>query len=59
MSSSVSYNQMAERDLQEFEGDLKRYRNANQRSMWVGILALCAVLLSACMVCSAVALLLR
>lgn len=59
MYSSVSYNQMVERDLQEFEGDLKRYKNANRRSMWVGILALGAVLLSACMVCSAAVLLLR
>lgn len=59
MYSSVSINQMAERDLQEFEGDLKRYQNANRRSMWVGILALCAVLLSACVVCSAVVLLVR
>jgi hypothetical protein len=50
---------MVERDLQEFEGDLKRYKNANRRSMWVGILALGAVLLSACMVCSAAVLLLR
>lgn len=59
MYSSVSINQMAERDLQEFEGDLKRYRNANRRSMWVGILTLFAVLLSACVVCSAMVLLLR
>jgi hypothetical protein len=50
---------MAERDLQEFEGDLKRYRNANRRSMWVGILTLFAVLLTSCVVCSAVVLLLR
>jgi hypothetical protein len=59
MYSSVSFNQMAEHDLQEFEGDLKRYRSANRRSMWVGILTLGAVLLSVCTVCSAVVLLLR
>jgi hypothetical protein len=59
MYSTVSVNQMAERDLKEFEGDLKRYQKANRRSMWVGILALIAVLFSACMVCSAVVLLLR
>jgi hypothetical protein len=59
MYSTVSVNKMAERDLQEFEGDLKRYQKANRRSMWVGILSLIAVLFSACMVCSAVVLLLR
>jgi hypothetical protein len=59
MYSTVSYNQMAEHDLKEFEGDLKRYERANRRSMWVGILTLFAVLLSACTVCSAVVLLLR
>ena len=59
MYSTVSLNQMAERDLQEFEGDLKRYQRANRRSMWVGIGALFAVLFSACMVCSAVVLILR
>ena len=59
MYSSVSFNQMAEHDLQEFEGDLKRYQRANRRSMWAGIVALVAVLFSACMVCSAVVLLLR
>ena len=59
MYPTVSINKMAERDLREFEGDLKRYRKANRRSMWVGMLALLAALFSACMICSAVVLLLR
>lgn len=59
MYSSLSVDQMAERDVQEFEGDFRRYQASNRRSMWAGVLALFAVLFLACMACSAVVLLLR
>ncbi|MGW8144845.1 MAG: hypothetical protein ACWGN2_10650 [Anaerolineales bacterium] len=59
MYSSTSYSEMAQRDLEEFEGDLKRYKAANRRSVWYGVGAVSLVLFSACMVCSAVILLVR
>lgn len=59
MYRSTSYNQMAERDVQDFESDLERYEAANRRSLWGGLLLLGLVLISACVICSAVVLLLR
>jgi hypothetical protein len=50
---------MAQRDLEEFEGDLKRYKAANRRSLWFGAGIISLVLISACTICSAVVLLLR
>ena len=50
---------MAERDMQDFESDLKRYQAANRRSLWGGLLLLAVALLSACAVCSAIVLLFR
>jgi hypothetical protein len=57
MYQSVSLHQMADRDVQEFESDLKRYEAANKRSMWLGFLAVLLTLSAACLVCSAVVLL--
>lgn len=57
MYQSVSLHQMADRDVQEFESDLKRYEAANRRSMWLGFLAAGLALVTACLVCSAIALL--
>jgi hypothetical protein len=59
MYRSLSFNQMAERDVQDFESDLKRYQAANRRSLWGGLLLLAVALVSACAVCSAIVLLLR
>ena len=59
MYSSLSMDKMAERDVQEFEGDLKRYEASNRRSMWTGAMMLAGVLFLACMACAAVVLLLR
>jgi hypothetical protein len=59
MYPSTSYSEMAQRDLEEFEGDLKRYRAANRRSVWIGAGIISLVLISACTICSAVVLLLR
>jgi hypothetical protein len=50
---------MAERDLEEFEGDLERYKAANRRSVWFGAGVISLVLFSACVVCSALVLLIR
>jgi len=50
---------MAQRDLEEFEGDLKRYKAANRRSVWLGVSVVALALVSACMVCSAAVLLFR
>ena len=59
MYPSASFSDMAQRDLEEFEGDLERYNTANRRSVWfaafVGVLAL----ISVCTVCSTLVLLLR
>lgn len=59
MYPSTSYSQMAQRDLEEFEGDLKRYKAANRRSMWYGAGLISLALISACTICSAVVLLFR
>ena len=59
MYPSTSYSEMAQRDLEEFEGDLKRYKAANRRSLWFGAGIISLVLISACTICSAVVLLLR
>jgi hypothetical protein len=59
MYPSTSFSEMAQRDLEEFEGDLKRYNAANRRSLWYGAGIVAIVLMSACMVCSAVILLVR
>ena len=59
MYPSTSYSEMAQRDLEEFEGDLKRYRAANRRSVWFGAGIISLALISACTICSAVVLLLR
>ena len=59
MEQAMSFAQLADRDVEEFEGDLKRYQAANRRSVVSGLLALVFVLLLACMVCSAVFLLFR
>jgi hypothetical protein len=59
MYPSTSYSEMAQRDLEEFEGDLERYKAANRRSVWYGAGLVSLVLLTACMVCSAVVLLIR
>jgi hypothetical protein len=55
----MSYAQLAEHEVEEFEGDLKRYEAANRRNVWYGVLILAFVLLSACTVCSAAVLLFR
>jgi|RifCSP13_1_1023834.scaffolds.fasta_scaffold515102_1 hypothetical protein len=57
MYQSVSLHQMADRDVQEFESDLKRYQAANKRSMWVGFAVAILALSAACLVCSAFVLL--
>ncbi len=59
MYHSTSYSEMAQRDLEEFEGDLERYRAANRRSLWYGAGIISLVLLSACTICSALILLIR
>lgn len=59
MYPSTSYSEMAERDLEEFEGDLERYKAANRRSVWYGAGIISLVLLSACVVCSTLVLLVR
>ena len=59
MYSTVSYSQMAKRDLEEFEGDIKRYKAADRRSLTFGIVVLVGAVLVSCMVCSAVVLLWR
>ena len=59
MYPSTSYSEMAQRDLEEFEGDLKRYKAANRRSLWYGAGIISLALISACTICSALVLLLR
>ena len=59
MYPSTSYSEMAQRDLEEFEGDLKRYNAANRRSVWYGAGIISLALISACTICSAVVLLFR
>lgn len=59
MYPSMSYSEMAQRDLEEFEGDLKRYNAANRRSVWFGVIIVALALISACIICSAVMLLFR
>jgi hypothetical protein len=59
MYPSTSYSEMAERDLEEFEGDLERYKAANRRSVWYGAGIISLVLISACVVCSALVLIIR
>ena len=59
MYPSTSFSEMAQRDLEEFEGDLKRYKAANRRSVWLGVSVVALALVSACMVCSAAVLLFR
>jgi len=59
MYPSTSYSEMAQRDLEEFEGDLKRYKAANRRSVWYGAGLISLVLISACTICSAAVLLFR
>lgn len=57
MDQALSFSELVERDVEEFEGDLKRYRAANRRSVWVGLFVLAFIMITACMVCSAVYLL--
>lgn len=59
MYPSMSYSEMAQRDLEEFEGDLKRYKAANRRSVWLGVTIIALALISACTICSAIVLLFR
>lgn len=59
MYPSTSYSEMAQRDLEEFEGDLKRYRAANRRSVWFGAAVITLALVSACTICTAAVLLFR
>jgi hypothetical protein len=59
MYPSTSYSEMAQRDLEEFEGDLKRYKAANRRSVWYGAGIISLALTASCTVCSAVILLIR
>jgi hypothetical protein len=59
MYPSTSFSEMAERDIEEFEGDLKRYNAANRRSVWYGVGIVAIILMSACTICSAAVLLLR
>jgi hypothetical protein len=59
MYPSTSFSEMAERDIEEFEGDLKRYNAANRRSVWFGVGIVAIILMSACTICSAAVLLLR
>lgn len=59
MYPSMSFAEIVEHDLEEFEGDLKRYRAANRRSAWLGLLALVVGVILACTVCSAIILLFR
>lgn len=59
MYRAITGNQMAERDLHEFEVDLKRYEAANRRSVVLGALMVLGLLFTACMVCSAAYLLIR
>ena len=59
MYPSASFSEMAQRDLEEFEGDLKRYEAANRRSVWFGAVVIVLALVSACVVCSTAILLFR
>ncbi|UCD97992.1 MAG: hypothetical protein JSV42_13660 [Chloroflexota bacterium] len=59
MYPSTSFSEMAQRDMEEFEGDLKRYQAANRRSVLYGVGVIFLVLVSACTICSAVVLLFR
>jgi hypothetical protein len=59
MYPSASFSEMAQQDLEEFEGDLERYNAANRRSVWFAAVVLVLVLISACTVCSTIVLLLR
>jgi len=59
MYPSTSFSEMAQRDLKEFEGDLKRYKAANRRSVWLGVTIVKLALVSACTVCSGAVLLFR
>ena len=59
MNQAVSFTQLADQEVEEFEGDLKRYRAANRQSLWVGVLVLAFAVLAACTVCSAAVLLIR
>ena len=59
MYPSTSYSEMAQRDLEEFEDDLKRYKAANRRSVWYGAIIISLTLVSACTVCSAAVLFFR
>jgi hypothetical protein len=59
MYPSTSFSEMAQRDLEEFEGDLERYKAANRRSVWYGAIIISLALVSACTVCSAAVLFFR
>jgi len=59
MYPSTSYSEMAQRDLEEFEGAIKRYKAANRRSVWFGVIIISLALVSACTVCSAAVLFFR
>ena len=50
MYPSTSFSEMAQRDLEEFEGDLKRYKAANRRSVWYGAGLSCLVLTILCLI---------
>jgi hypothetical protein len=50
---------MVQRDLEEFEGDLKRYKAANRRSVWIGAIVISLALVSACAVCTTAVLFFR
>jgi hypothetical protein len=59
MNQALSFTQIADHEVEEFEGDLRRYKAANRRSVWVGLLLLAFATLAACTVCSAAVLMLR
>lgn len=59
MYPSTAYSEMAQRDLEEFEVDLKRYKAANRRSVWFGAIVITLAIVSACTVCSAAVLFFR
>lgn len=59
MYQTMSFAEIVEHDLEEFEGDLRRYRAANRRSAWFGLLALALGVILACTVCSAIVLIVR
>jgi hypothetical protein len=53
MYPSTAYSEMAQRDLEEFEVELERYKAANRRSVWYGAIIIGLAVVCACAACSA------